>query len=109
MERIIQIAAKLPASSRNGQKLTGNLINQIWISLQHPPLSYVGPQFQYRMADGSNNVTNPSPALLCLQLGIWSNVHMVARILCSPKLARRVHRMRRPSNLSLRCQCLLQM
>ncbi|KAI9776651.1 MAG: hypothetical protein M1839_009457 [Geoglossum umbratile] len=55
MERIIQIAAKLPATSRNGQKLTGRLISQIWTSLQHPPLSYVGPQFQYRMADGSNN------------------------------------------------------
>ncbi|KAI9763875.1 MAG: hypothetical protein M1840_009059 [Geoglossum simile] len=55
MERIIQIAAKLPASSRNGHQLTGSLINQIWISLQHPPLSYLGPRFQYRMADGSNN------------------------------------------------------
>ncbi|KAH0559962.1 hypothetical protein GP486_003521 [Trichoglossum hirsutum] len=60
MERVIQIAAGLPRNSRNGHKLTGSLINQIWISLQHPPLSYVGPQFQYRMADGSNNVIIPN-------------------------------------------------
>jgi hypothetical protein len=56
MERIIQIAAKLPSTSMNGHALTGYLINELWTSLRHPPISYLGDGFHYRMADGSNNV-----------------------------------------------------
>ena len=61
MERMIQLVAALPRSSKNREVLTGKLIDQLWESLQHPPLSYVGPQFQYRQPDGSYNVCSPHP------------------------------------------------
>ena len=59
MERMIQLVAALPRSSKNREVLTGKLIDQLWESLQHPPLSYVGPKFQYRQPDGSYNVCSP--------------------------------------------------
>lgn len=30
-------------------------LGELWNSLQHPPLSYLGDEFAYRSADGSNN------------------------------------------------------
>ncbi len=32
-------------------------IDELWNSLQHPPMSYLGDKFAYRQADGSNNVS----------------------------------------------------
>lgn len=32
-------------------------IDELWNSLQHPPMSYLGDKFTYRQADGSNNVS----------------------------------------------------
>ncbi|OAA65385.1 linoleate diol synthase [Niveomyces insectorum RCEF 264] len=55
MERVIQLVAGLPDASRNRVFLTNELIAELWNSLDHPPPLYVGEQFQYRMADGSNN------------------------------------------------------
>lgn len=55
VENIIQLAASLP----NGSELRGNLntkfIDTLWKTLQHPPISYLGDEFRYRTADGSNN------------------------------------------------------
>ncbi|KAF1969427.1 prostaglandin G/H synthase 2/cyclooxygenase 2, pgh2/cox2 [Bimuria novae-zelandiae CBS 107.79] len=60
MERLISIAAALPETSKTRSKLTDTMIDGLWDSLQHPPLSYMGDKFQYRTADGSyNNVLNP--------------------------------------------------
>lgn len=56
MEKIMSIAASLPRTSKVRKKLTGVLIDTLWKSLQHPPLSYLGNEYQYRTADGSNNV-----------------------------------------------------
>lgn len=56
MERTIQLATSLPDGSDTQVKLTGNLIKELWNSLQHPPLSYLGDEYEYRTADGSNNV-----------------------------------------------------
>lgn len=56
MERIIQLAISLPDGSAVQTKLTGTLIKTLWDSLQHPPLSYLGDEYEYRTADGSNNV-----------------------------------------------------
>lgn len=40
--------------------LTLAFIDELWNSLQHPPLSYLGDKFQYRQADGSyNNIMYP--------------------------------------------------
>ncbi|KAE8145267.1 heme peroxidase, partial [Aspergillus avenaceus] len=58
MERTIQLVAKLPSDSRVRDKLTHIFLTQLWDSLPHPPLSFVGDKYQYRAADGSNN--NPT-------------------------------------------------
>ena len=57
MERVIRLVAGLPSESRNRILLTNNFINELWYSLDHPPLIYVGEQYEYRMADGSYNVS----------------------------------------------------
>ncbi|MCJ1251085.1 hypothetical protein MMC30_008316 [Trapelia coarctata] len=63
MERVIQLVAGLPPRSNTRIDLTNSFIDELWNSLPHPPLSYLGDKFQYRQADGSyNNV-------LCPQLG----------------------------------------
>ncbi|KAE8168156.1 heme peroxidase [Aspergillus tamarii] len=60
MERIIQLVAKLPSESRTRVKLTNMFLGELWDSLPHPPLSYVGDKYAYRSADGSyNNPTLP--------------------------------------------------
>lgn len=56
MERIIQLATSLPNGSETQSKLTGTLLKTLWDSLQHPPMSYLGDENEYRTADGSNNV-----------------------------------------------------
>jgi len=56
MERVIQLAASLPDGSETQTALTGTLLKGLWDSLQHPPLSYLGDDNEYRTADGSNNV-----------------------------------------------------
>ncbi|TKA77124.1 hypothetical protein B0A49_03229 [Cryomyces minteri] len=55
MERVIQLVSGLPAQSKTRADLTNAFIGELWDSLQHPPLSYMGDQFRYRTADGSNN------------------------------------------------------
>ncbi len=45
-------------------------IDELWNSLQHPPMSYLGDNFTYRQADGSNNVSwirHSSVAADCFQ------------------------------------------
>ncbi|KAI1495919.1 heme peroxidase [Biscogniauxia marginata] len=60
MERIIQLVAGLPHSSKRREELTNNFLNELWYTLDHPPLLYLGEKHQYRMADGSwNNPMNP--------------------------------------------------
>ncbi|KAG2416425.1 hypothetical protein HFD88_007640 [Aspergillus terreus] len=61
MEKVIAIVAMLPRTSKARQRLTGVLIDQLWRSLQHPPLSYFGNKYQYRTPDGSyNNPLEPN-------------------------------------------------
>jgi hypothetical protein len=56
MERVIQLAISLPDGSKTQGKLTGTLLKGLWDSLLHPPKSYLGDDYEYRTADGSNNV-----------------------------------------------------
>ncbi|GAB1211644.1 hypothetical protein ATERTT37_000768 [Aspergillus terreus] len=58
MERIIQLVSGLPANSKSRTELTHLFLDQLWESLPHPPLSYMGSDYAYRSADGSNN--NPT-------------------------------------------------
>lgn len=60
LEKIIQLACSLPRGSPGEKKLTGELLASLWNNLKHPPLSYMGDEWRYRAADGSNNVS-PSP------------------------------------------------
>ncbi|CEL05332.1 Putative Psi-producing oxygenase A [Aspergillus calidoustus] len=55
MERTIQLAAGLPATSRNGAELTKSFLKMLWDDLEHPPISYLGADSMYRKADGSGN------------------------------------------------------
>ncbi|KAL4792140.1 Psi-producing oxygenase A [Aspergillus venezuelensis] len=55
MERVIQLAAGLPATSRNAAELTKSFLNMLWNDLEHPPISYLGSDSAYRKADGSGN------------------------------------------------------
>ncbi|KAL2868395.1 peroxidase/cytochrome P450 family protein [Aspergillus lucknowensis] len=58
MERIIQIVSSLPSNSKMRGDLTNIFLDELWGSLPHPPLSYMGSDYAYRSADGSNN--NPT-------------------------------------------------
>ncbi|KAK7739760.1 hypothetical protein SLS53_005730 [Cytospora paraplurivora] len=55
LEHIIQLVAGLPSKSRSRVKLTNQLIDQLWYSLNHPVLTYIGEDQMYRTADGSYN------------------------------------------------------
>lgn len=57
MERTIQLVAKLPNGSKNRVKLTDAFIAELWNSLDHPPMIYIGDEYMYRKADGSYNVS----------------------------------------------------
>ncbi|KAI0155372.1 linoleate diol synthase [Hypoxylon sp. FL1284] len=60
MERVIQLVAGLPSHSRLREELTNTFLNELWTTLDHPPLLYMGEKHEYRMADGSwNNPMNP--------------------------------------------------
>lgn len=50
------LVSRLPEGSFARKKLTASLVDQLWDSLQHPPLCYVGDKYQYRQPDGSSNV-----------------------------------------------------
>lgn len=56
MEKLIAITASLPETSATRHKLSSKIVDTLWDSLQHPPLSYHGDKFQYRTPDGSYNV-----------------------------------------------------
>ncbi|KAJ9263257.1 hypothetical protein DTO212C5_7683 [Paecilomyces variotii] len=58
MERIIQLVSGLPSHSKNRTELTNAFLDELWTALPHPPLSYMGDEYAYRSADGSNN--NPT-------------------------------------------------
>lgn len=56
MEKLIAITASLPPNSKSRKRLTHTVVRTLWDSLEHPPRSYLGEDFQYRTPDGSYNV-----------------------------------------------------
>jgi hypothetical protein len=56
MEKLIGITASLPSTSKARLKLSQTIVDGLWESLQHPPMSYMGDKFKYRQPDGSLNV-----------------------------------------------------
>lgn len=60
MEHLMQLVAGLPPLSKTRVDLTNNFVDELWNSLQHPPLSYLGDQYTFRTGDGSyNNIMYP--------------------------------------------------
>ncbi|KAF5869761.1 putative fatty acid oxygenase protein [Botrytis fragariae] len=60
MEKLIQLVANLPGTSKTRVKLTEVLVDELWGSLEHPPASMLGDKYNYRQADGSyNNIKFP--------------------------------------------------
>jgi linoleate 8R-lipoxygenase / 9,12-octadecadienoate 8-hydroperoxide 8R-isomerase len=55
MERVIKDASQLDPTSKNGHALSCGFVDLLWNDLQHPPISYLGDDYLYRKADGSNN------------------------------------------------------
>lgn len=55
LERLVQLLAKLPPHSKQMKGLSDGFINQLWTTLDHPPVSSLGAQYKYRWADGSHN------------------------------------------------------
>ena len=55
LEYIVQVAASLPSDSPTLKKLTDEFIKLLWDNLNHPPLTYLGDEWRFRCADGSNN------------------------------------------------------
>ncbi|KAK9319208.1 fatty acid oxygenase, partial [Lipomyces orientalis] len=55
LEHFIQFASSLPSDSKEMAKLNDGFIQTLWNDLQHPPLAYLGDEWRYRTADGSNN------------------------------------------------------
>jgi linoleate 8R-lipoxygenase / 9,12-octadecadienoate 8-hydroperoxide 8S-isomerase len=58
LENLIQLLSKLPSTSKEGKQLTDGLLTVLWGTLDHPPVSSLGKDFQYRAPDGSNNNLN---------------------------------------------------
>lgn len=77
MERVIALVADLPHQSKLREELTNTFLNELWHSLEHPPLLYVGEEFQFRSADGSNNVCHQQVVRFGFLALTWS------RTLCS--------------------------
>ncbi|KUI54671.1 Linoleate diol synthase [Cytospora mali] len=60
VERLVQLLSKLPPPSTELKQLSDGFINQLWNTLDHPPASSLGDQYQYRQADGSHsNINDP--------------------------------------------------
>jgi hypothetical protein len=56
MEQLIQFVSSLPKTSLSEAKITDGLVTNLWNVMLHPPLSYVGDQYQYRHPEGAYNV-----------------------------------------------------
>ncbi|CAI4215599.1 unnamed protein product [Parascedosporium putredinis] len=55
MERVIGLVADLPHQSRLRENLTNSFLTELWNTLDHPPLLYIGDLYRFRTADGSHN------------------------------------------------------
>lgn len=55
LERLVELLSKLPPHSRHLKGLSHGFINQLWTTLDHPPVSSLAEKYKYRQADGSDN------------------------------------------------------
>jgi hypothetical protein len=60
LENTIKWVSSYPKDSPTAGLITTAMLKNLWDNLNHPPLSYMGDSWRYRMADGShNNILNP--------------------------------------------------
>ena len=59
-----QLVSGLPKLSKTRVDLTNSFIDELWNTMQHPPMSYLGDKYQYRQADGSYNVCFILPPII---------------------------------------------
>ena len=52
------LPTKLPPGDPLSQLVTGFAVHKLYSQMLHPPQTYLGNKFQFRSADGSNNVCN---------------------------------------------------
>lgn len=55
LERLVELLSKLPPHSRHLKGLSHGFVNQLWTTLDHPPVSSLAEKYKYRQADGSDN------------------------------------------------------
>jgi hypothetical protein len=93
MECVIQLVSNLPSNSKLRVELTNTFLGELWYSLEHPPSLYVGEKYQYRQADGSNNVGGT----LLIRAKVSKPSDHFRRTSCSRSSARPARRMPGPS------------
>lgn len=79
MERTIKLVAGLPNHSKTQEILTNSFIDQLWESLDHPALLYMGNDFKWRRPDGSFNVGDISTPKLFITDRIIEHAHPETR------------------------------
>ena len=87
---IARTASALPDNDPLRDILTKLMVNTLFKSLHHPPLSYKGPQFQHRAADGGYNVSHIYHYDLT-----WYVTYHLFRTICSLSWAEQVCHTRR--------------
>lgn len=55
LEGLVKLLAKLPPHSKKLKELSDGFINQLWTTLDHPPVVTLDNRYKYRRADGSYN------------------------------------------------------
>ncbi|KAF8465354.1 heme peroxidase [Kalaharituber pfeilii] len=55
MEYVIRLSAHLPTDSLHRLKLTALQVDQLWNTLQHPPMSLLSNEYRFRQPDGGHN------------------------------------------------------
>lgn len=55
LENMVSYMQHAPAESEVEQKVADKFITLLWKDLPHPPVAFLGPEYRYHSADGSNN------------------------------------------------------
>lgn len=55
LENMVSYMQHAPEESKIEQKVADKFITLLWKDLPHPPVAFLGPEFRYHSADGSNN------------------------------------------------------
>ena len=54
-EDLLSVMSMAPAGSKIGKALSDKAVGVLYNAIPHPPAVYLGPEFNFRQADGGNN------------------------------------------------------